>query len=573
MPAPKLQFAFQGGGAKFIAMLPVAAAIARLAKDEKIEISALAGTSAGAICAALIAAECDFDKLAAFLRANGNDRIKALRAPLPNMTTLAPTISDITTHITSLRIYNPRSWFKVSSWKNGLIDYFPFLKSIVFDGSPVLDASAVELFISDLFKCCRLDVASGKFSNIENYTNPRLFIAASDVVTGNGVKAIGNLRRAVVDSCSIPFALRSFAYLSQSSLVDGGLCNNLPVDYLLENSDAPIFLVYPSEIESVTRPVIRNILTYAVSVVSCPIEYNVKRAKLSVEESFHLRVDVNFSTFDFDAAMAFVNDVSRYDKLYELTIRQLEDFVSTYGDIHNQHNVRVTDTKNIADYAEMLGTATAEYERFIELGRCLLMVHVNENRRGLPKHRKADTVTMRTDFTITKEGFRFYRSRLKRDSDGRMTPSIWFARNVTKQINLPIRVLSLGSDPSSAGFQNCVVEFLSSKADCSVGDVIQVTNVTYRKEDMAQMNDHRNEFMSLTNPHAQSYDAAELRCRFPLSLGEFSLEIDDSKSAIKNADVTYNDPESEVDGQFRTLAVSGHNLKLGEKFYTRIVAR
>jgi hypothetical protein len=108
-----------------------------------------------------------------------------------------------------------------------------------------------------------------------------------------------------------------------------------------------------------------SVLAYELSVISCPIEYNVKRAKTSVEESFNLRVDVNFSTFDFDAAMAFVNKISRYDELYEQTILQLEDFVSTHGDIHNQHNVRVTDTKNMADYAEMLDAATAEYELFL----------------------------------------------------------------------------------------------------------------------------------------------------------------------------------------------------------------
>ena len=55
MVPPKLQFAFQGGGAKFISMLPVAAAIKDLAAEEKISIATLAGTSAGAICAGLVA--------------------------------------------------------------------------------------------------------------------------------------------------------------------------------------------------------------------------------------------------------------------------------------------------------------------------------------------------------------------------------------------------------------------------------------------------------------------------------------------------------------------------------------
>ena len=102
MPPPKLQFAFQGGGAKFIAMLPAAAAISHFAKKGKIDISAVAGTSAGAICAALIAANCDFEKLADFLRKDGNSYIEALVGDLPD---LAP-ISEIKTVNLVARVLN-----------------------------------------------------------------------------------------------------------------------------------------------------------------------------------------------------------------------------------------------------------------------------------------------------------------------------------------------------------------------------------------------------------------------------------------------------------------------------------
>jgi predicted acylesterase/phospholipase RssA len=54
MSIPNVQLAFQGGGAKFAAMLPVADAFVTAQASGDVKIKAVAGTSAGAICAALV---------------------------------------------------------------------------------------------------------------------------------------------------------------------------------------------------------------------------------------------------------------------------------------------------------------------------------------------------------------------------------------------------------------------------------------------------------------------------------------------------------------------------------------
>lgn len=55
----KCQLAIQGGGAKIIALLAAMEAVQKLQGERRIQVTRVAGTSAGAIVAALFAAECD----------------------------------------------------------------------------------------------------------------------------------------------------------------------------------------------------------------------------------------------------------------------------------------------------------------------------------------------------------------------------------------------------------------------------------------------------------------------------------------------------------------------------------
>lgn len=64
----KMQFAFQGGGARIAALLAVAETIQEFKADHKIEVTQVAGTSAGAIVAAFVAAGISAQSIMAELR-------------------------------------------------------------------------------------------------------------------------------------------------------------------------------------------------------------------------------------------------------------------------------------------------------------------------------------------------------------------------------------------------------------------------------------------------------------------------------------------------------------------------
>jgi predicted acylesterase/phospholipase RssA len=58
-----VSIAFQGGGAKLVVLIAAAEAISELIQDEKLDVVAVSGSSAGSIAALLLAARADFSKV------------------------------------------------------------------------------------------------------------------------------------------------------------------------------------------------------------------------------------------------------------------------------------------------------------------------------------------------------------------------------------------------------------------------------------------------------------------------------------------------------------------------------
>lgn len=81
MSTPSIQLAFQGGGAKLAAMLPIAHAFRDAEIDEYVAIHRTSGTSAGSICAALVATQADFGAVRRYLIDKGPGHLAALVPP------------------------------------------------------------------------------------------------------------------------------------------------------------------------------------------------------------------------------------------------------------------------------------------------------------------------------------------------------------------------------------------------------------------------------------------------------------------------------------------------------------
>jgi predicted acylesterase/phospholipase RssA len=88
MSPMNLQIAFQGGGARLALLIPVIEALQQLEKDKEINVTRIAGTSAGAIAAALLAGNGNIPALVEHLRriTRNDATLKKAFPPVGNLT-------------------------------------------------------------------------------------------------------------------------------------------------------------------------------------------------------------------------------------------------------------------------------------------------------------------------------------------------------------------------------------------------------------------------------------------------------------------------------------------------------
>ncbi|MBA9061611.1 putative acylesterase/phospholipase RssA [Methylobacterium fujisawaense] len=546
MTAPEIQIAFQGGGAKFIAMLPVAEAFQFCEAHGRIQIKAVAGTSAGAICAALIAAKCDFPSLRTYLAAAGSGHVRKL---VGNSVTQLTAVADAT------------GWAARISAVYGAA---PLLKSVIRTGDPLFKEAEFGVFLDQILAHC-----ADKDKVIEQL-DKSLSIVTTDLASSGGkIIETGSIKTALRDSCALPVAFRSFKYLSINHHVDGGLCDNLPVESLTDPK-APIFAVFPEETSD--RKPIDNVFMYLLSLIGAAIDNNVKRSRAKVSDAFQIPIQTSFSTFDFEEALVLLRDEKWYENLKNKTIDLITDFSLVHGRINKSTQYRVDDTRNLSDYMDTMAIMALDQADYAKMTSSRLTVTINcadTREDGAPVERRpADSVTKETILIVKSDKFRCFITSLYTPSKA---PSIWRAYNRTKNTELPIKVLSLDTQPVNANNRRCLVEFLGPDSHISTEDEIEISDIFSRKDAMIKMNSRREEFASLTNPYGHPLELAEIVVAYPAALGRFDLVNDSEKGDVADSDVTIS--EAKLEGSVYKCTISCRDLAPKSKLHCRIVPR
>lgn len=379
----------------------------------------------------------------------------------------------------------------------------------------------------------------------------------------------GNLREALSDSCAFPFAFRSFESHC-ARYVDGGLCDNLPVMRLREKGAEPIFAVYPHEEN--TRNDTRGLFKYGLALMSVGISNSVAHSLQSIEEGFRMPVKVEYSTFDFESALAaFAND-DWYQKTYKEALRKIRNFAKSYGHTVNMHQVRVTDARFIDDYATMLSRITSDYSSHAQHISAELKVRVNCRERQLDKRpdveREADTIIRRARLRVTSEKFRYYRSSMGAAGSGTQ-PTIWRAYKANEKNELPIIVLSVGKIGAKA--TACVIEFKEPEKHIKVGDELIVESTAYLEEAMRGMNNGRSEYVRFENPHGYELQSAVIKLEYPPELGQFEMLINESN--CKGLGQTEPIDPERPDLDTMILGMRAYGMENGGVLYCDVVMR
>ncbi|WP_321854192.1 patatin-like phospholipase family protein [Paraburkholderia tropica] len=266
----RLQVAFQGGGAKVFALLAAAQAFQELQRNGKIQITRIAGTSAGSIVASFLAADISIDAIRAELSGGEAERL-------------------------------------AKSFKK--IGYSKAFQKIFFGGSPIWSDKPLQLWLQDKFR------EAGK-TKIRDISEVELLIVKSDIGSSSSVIAPRDedIDRAIIDSCALPFLLRIWKQDSGASYVDGGIAENLALDRLAEHqiNDGPCVAVSFPDRSSPSNP--NGLLNFSLSLLDTAITAPLTSLKRRFP---HAILELPTQTQTFDVAGGIKNDLSK-EKYYHI---------------------------------------------------------------------------------------------------------------------------------------------------------------------------------------------------------------------------------------------------------------
>lgn len=550
LSTPDVQLAFQGGGAKLAAMLPIADAFITAQKDGLVNIKSAAGTSAGAICAALVALQADFGKARTFLIDHGDKWVQNL---IPE--DLAPLIRKIDAGI-----------------QPSLLDWYVHRKpifEILLRGRPLLRGEKLRDFFQELLRA-----STGDATPQIDGRDTKLTIIASNIVSSSAIQhRSGDLVGALTDSCSLPILLRSFDALATSHNVDGGLCDNLPVEGLVQDRDAPVFAIFPTD-KAPPAP-IRNLPRYLVALLSASISHGVSRSLQMVPTPFQIPVDSDLGLLDFRRAVELLKNDDWYEARKQEAAERIADFCESFGVISDEFDERLADVRDISHYEQTLEQITDSIAAQVDvtLGRFLVHVkcdkYVNGNALG---RREPDEVTRLSHFRSKVDGLRLYRANVKLDAE-RIVPTIWRARNLTKGMPLRIKVLPLGvKDYRGIRAKYCLIHFLEPDK-IAAGDDIEVTS-SYRSiagNDMSELNHGRSDYFGFDNPQMDVVGRAELVLIYPRLFGKLNMIAHPQKGSRRTATaISFDHNSFHVSADENIVGIAVSDLQQNEGIYSLI---
>lgn len=260
----RIQVSFQGGGARFIQHLAVAAALQDAEEAGIIEITRVAGTSAGSLAAAILASGISARISADYVKQHRSEFSRVLNMP-------------------NSRLY---AFYRLMQRKS-LVDPYKLKK----------------LFTKFLQELRPLS----ENQDVCTLAKP-IIIAATDLTSRQAVyygESRHDLVDALVDSCAIPLIYRGVDSLMHgNSIVDGGLVDNLPNNILLKDQHAFGHVVAVSFRESDDWKAPRNVFQYLSLLVDIVAAHNMRNIKRRFDSNLIFEIETRLHPLDFDTAFS-----------------------------------------------------------------------------------------------------------------------------------------------------------------------------------------------------------------------------------------------------------------------------
>jgi predicted acylesterase/phospholipase RssA len=267
----KIRLVLQGGGARLVNLLAAIEVIASLQAKGEIEVTRIVGTSAGAVAGAILAL-------------GGNvGAVKATLKGIPFSQLFPP---RGTKEILFRLVRNKPVW-DIEGLRTALEQFIPSTRVFSALKIPLTVVSA------DLADRMRVDYST------ENHAD----------------KSVLN---AVVDSAAVPFAFRIWNRQHGSIMIDGGLCENLPVGSIGgDDKDGPVIAI---GFDKPIGPSPTSLKDFTLGLMDLAISNSEARARALLPKEQVLLLPAKIGTFDFETAIKEgLGD--QYD-LVQLTVEQ-----------------------------------------------------------------------------------------------------------------------------------------------------------------------------------------------------------------------------------------------------------
>jgi predicted acylesterase/phospholipase RssA len=277
----KLRVVFQGGGARLVNLLAVMEVLQDL-EGKDIQITRVAGTSAGGITAALLANGVKAQDFKAFLIRDGQNLLQ--RCPRPSALGIA------------WKLLTGKSLWNINVLRD-------LLKTHLKEG----------LKFSELKLPLALMAADLQERQPKIYSTDK-----------HGEETV---LKAVMDSAAVPIAFRCWNRQDGALHVDGGICENLPIEQIggSEDKDGPVVAF---GFDKPPGPAPTGLKEFGMALLDVVLNHNERRARQLLPAGRVLLLPAVISTFDFPTAFGKGLN-SDYDEVKGKVARFLSDFCKT----------------------------------------------------------------------------------------------------------------------------------------------------------------------------------------------------------------------------------------------------
>lgn len=290
----RLQLAFQGGGARLAVLLAAAEAIQTLEAQGMIRVTRIAGTSAGAMVGAFLAANLPISGVRLALSSSaGEELLREFPVPKGSLSKLR----------VLARLVRGKPIWSDDPLRKWL--------SLIFEslGRPNGNVSRELIVVS-------ASLADG--AAIKHRFTPSIGSDASDL------SGRVSLIDALLESAGLPFCFRTW---KSARYFDGGICENLPVD-ALSSGEREFGRVIAFSFDHVWPGVPDSIVKFAMSLLDLAITHSVEMAKLRIGAGSVCQLEsAGIGTFDFEKARAFLAEES----LFRAAAERVESWVEKFA--------------------------------------------------------------------------------------------------------------------------------------------------------------------------------------------------------------------------------------------------